>query len=61
MDGANYTNELSRALGAIWCDDLVEGEVAHSCAHGPGPHVRQRRVLDAAFIQDRAGEGAAPT
>jgi hypothetical protein len=24
--------------GYICCDDLVEGEVAHSCAHGPGPH-----------------------
>ena len=28
----------SLQYGYIWCDDLVEGEVAHSCAHGPGPH-----------------------
>lgn len=22
----------------VWCDDAVEGEVAHSCRHGDGPH-----------------------
>jgi hypothetical protein len=22
----------------MWCDALVEGEVAHSCEHGPSPH-----------------------
>jgi len=24
--------------GYVWCDRMVEGELAHSCAHGPGPH-----------------------
>lgn len=23
--------------GYVWCD-LVQGNIAHSCAHGPGPH-----------------------
>jgi len=22
----------------IWCDSIIEGEIAHSCAHGPAPH-----------------------
>lgn len=22
----------------VWCDSFIEGSVAHSCAHGPGPH-----------------------
>lgn len=22
----------------VWCDSFIEGEVAHSCAHGPPPH-----------------------
>jgi hypothetical protein len=24
--------------GYVWCDGMLEGEVEHSCAHGPGPH-----------------------
>jgi len=24
--------------GYIWCDAIVEGELAHSCSHGRGPH-----------------------
>jgi hypothetical protein len=24
--------------GYIWCNQLLEGELAHSCAHGAGPH-----------------------
>ncbi|MBM4248784.1 MAG: hypothetical protein FJ149_05005 [Euryarchaeota archaeon] len=24
-------------MGYVWCDD-VEGELAHSCMHGSGPH-----------------------
>lgn len=24
--------------GYVWCDGMVEGEVAHSCKHGKGPH-----------------------
>ena len=24
--------------GYVWCDEAVEGAVAHSCAHGEGPH-----------------------
>lgn len=23
--------------GYVWCD-VVQGDIAHSCAHGPGPH-----------------------
>lgn len=23
--------------GYVWCD-MVQGDIAHSCAHGPGPH-----------------------
>jgi hypothetical protein len=22
----------------MWCDALIDGEVGHSCEHGPGPH-----------------------
>jgi hypothetical protein len=25
-------------FGYISCDDIVEGEIAHSCRHGKGPH-----------------------
>ena len=24
--------------GYVWCNDLIDGELAHSCAHGRGPH-----------------------
>jgi hypothetical protein len=24
--------------GYIWCDDVLAGELAHSCRHGPPPH-----------------------
>jgi hypothetical protein len=24
--------------GYIWCTEIVEGEIAHSCSHGPPPH-----------------------
>lgn len=24
--------------GYVWCDRMISGELAHSCAHGPGPH-----------------------
>src|SRR5207247_4406995 len=24
--------------GYVWCDGMVNGELAHSCAHGAGPH-----------------------
>ncbi len=24
--------------GYVWCDAMLEGELAHSCAHGKGPH-----------------------
>jgi hypothetical protein len=24
--------------GYVWCDQLIDGELAHSCRHGPGPH-----------------------
>ncbi len=22
----------------VWCDEAIEGELAHCCAHGRGPH-----------------------
>ncbi len=25
-------------MGYIWCTDIISGEVAHSCCHGPAPH-----------------------
>ncbi|HLK23021.1 MAG TPA: hypothetical protein VKT30_00025 [Caulobacteraceae bacterium] len=24
--------------GYVMCDAMVQGSIAHSCAHGPGPH-----------------------
>lgn len=24
--------------GYVWCDAMLEGELAHSCEHGPAPH-----------------------
>ena len=24
--------------GYVWCDGMIEGELAHSCRHGQGPH-----------------------
>jgi len=24
--------------GYVWCDGAIDGEVAHSCSHGEGPH-----------------------
>ncbi len=24
--------------GYVWCNGMLGGELAHSCAHGPGPH-----------------------
>ena len=24
--------------GYVWCDTMIDGELAHSCRHGTGPH-----------------------
>jgi hypothetical protein len=24
--------------GYVWCDGMIDGELAHSCRHGEGPH-----------------------
>lgn len=24
--------------GYVWCDGMIDGELAHSCRHGAGPH-----------------------
>jgi hypothetical protein len=24
--------------GYVWCTGMIDGELAHSCRHGPGPH-----------------------
>lgn len=24
--------------GYVWCNSIIEGELAHSCSHGEGPH-----------------------
>ncbi|NQU77368.1 hypothetical protein HQ544_01585 [Candidatus Falkowbacteria bacterium] len=24
--------------GYVWCNDIIKGEIAHSCEHGTGPH-----------------------
>jgi hypothetical protein len=36
--GVRARSPRSMLYARIWCDRLVEGEIAHSCGHGPGPH-----------------------
>jgi hypothetical protein len=24
--------------GYVYCNEMIDGEIAHSCTHGPGPH-----------------------
>ena len=39
MSGGVYAPAPQYFLHAyIWCDVIVEGEIAHSCSHGIGPH-----------------------
>ena len=43
-----HWDDMSGGVGALapqlflhaydWCDAMLEGELAHSCAHGEGPH-----------------------
>jgi hypothetical protein len=36
--GIGRRSPRTMLYGYVWCDRVVEGEVAHSCAHGRGPH-----------------------
>lgn len=37
--GGINTNLSHEALcGYVWCNGMVEGDLAHSCQHGPAPH-----------------------
>ena len=39
MSGGVYAVAPQYFLHAyVWCDGMVEGELAHSCSHGSGPH-----------------------
>lgn len=36
--GVNERSPQPYLYGYIWCTQLLEGDVAHSCQHGPPPH-----------------------
>ena len=36
--GINVNLPSGALCGYVWCDAMVEGELAHSCRHGPPPH-----------------------
>ncbi len=36
--GIQATAPRSFVHGYVWCDRMIAGELAHSCAHGRGPH-----------------------
>ena len=36
--GVNVNLSSAALCGYVWCDGVVEGELAHSCRHGPPPH-----------------------
>ncbi len=36
--GVNVRSPHVMMYGYIYCDQIVSGELNHSCAHGPGPH-----------------------
>ena len=36
--GINQRSPRAFLMGYVWCDGMLEGELAHSCAHGRGPH-----------------------
>ncbi len=36
--GVHAASPRPMVYGYIWCDQLLEGELGHSCTHGPAPH-----------------------
>lgn len=36
--GVNTCSPHPMVYGYMYCNQILEGELAHSCAHGPGPH-----------------------
>ena len=38
--------------GYIWCNDIIEGEIAHTCSHGPPPH----RIKVCVVMKDNSKE-----
>lgn len=36
--GVNENTPRPFLHGYVYCDGMIDGELSHSCAHGPGPH-----------------------
>ena len=36
--GLNISLPHDALCGYVWCDGMVEGDLSHSCRHGPPPH-----------------------
>jgi hypothetical protein len=36
--GVGRVSPYAMVYGYIWCDQISDGELAHSCKHGPPPH-----------------------
>lgn len=36
--GVGTKSPHKMVYGYVYCDKIIEGELAHSCSHGPGPH-----------------------
>ena len=52
--------------GYVWCGDMLEGELAHSCMHGEGPHrikicVVRKDNTSSVFVKLQAMAGPKPT
>lgn len=37
-DNSGGVNPRQFLHGFVWCDEMIEGELAHSCNHYPEPH-----------------------
>lgn len=36
--GVGVNSPRPMISGYVYCDQVIEGELAHSCSHGPAPH-----------------------
>ncbi len=36
--GVGRVSPYPMVYGYIWCDQIIDGELVHSCEHGPPPH-----------------------
>jgi hypothetical protein len=36
--GVNARAPRALIHGYVWCNGMIDGELAHSCQHGEGPH-----------------------